>query len=68
MRRPLTRWLALLCGCLLLGLATPAAATEADRWLSLLAAVPSLPATPSEALTKISARRVHSEEIGRAHV
>jgi len=64
MRRPLGRWLAPLCGGLLLGLATPAAAAEAERWLSLFAAVPALPATPAEALRTISARRVQSEGLG----
>jgi len=54
----------LLCLGLLLGAAGPAPAAEADAWLALFAAVPSLPATPAQALTKISARRVYSEGLG----
>jgi hypothetical protein len=40
------------------------AADVAERWQALFAAVPALPATPSEASRMISARLVHSEGLG----
>jgi hypothetical protein len=36
---------------------------EADRWLSLFTAVPSLPATPAEALTTITATQAASHSL-----
>jgi hypothetical protein len=48
------------------GAPTAAGATvdAAARWQALFDAIPALPATPAEALTKISARRVQTEGLG----
>ena len=64
-RRSSTRWLLPVLASLSLCAAAPAAVgDEAGRWQARFDAIPALPATPAQALTKISAQQVQTEGLG----